>query len=212
MRKENSTRNNIAFTPENHKYIRILARSYGKTANDVVNMIVERSRKENADIMKVERMIEDTLRGMKEDTAAEAEKKVTEEAGKRIELRARSRERGLEPVTTEKNAEEGLHRLLDVLFYDEDLQEELNKKVGFDVAGVIDKAIDSIRKDIPAPLLYATKNSAGNYHGYCRHCEAVMWIDPRDGFSNNRCVWCGQLAALPDKPVGSFEEDFYGEA
>ena len=45
-----ATRINMAFTPDNHEYLKIMARISGKTMTEFANLVIERYREEHPDL------------------------------------------------------------------------------------------------------------------------------------------------------------------
>ena len=56
-----ATRINMAFTPENHEFIKVMARLTGKTKTEFANLVVERYRTEHPELYEQAKAIIDQL-------------------------------------------------------------------------------------------------------------------------------------------------------
>ncbi len=56
-----ATRINMAFTPENHEFIKVMARLTGKTMTEFANLVVERYRNEHPELYEQAKAIIDQL-------------------------------------------------------------------------------------------------------------------------------------------------------
>lgn len=56
-----ATRINMAFTPENHEFIKVMARLTGKTMTEFANLVVERYRTEHPELYEQAKAIIDQL-------------------------------------------------------------------------------------------------------------------------------------------------------
>lgn len=56
-----ATRINMAFTPENHEYIKVMARLTGKTMTEYTNLVIEKYREEHPEIYAQAKAIIDQL-------------------------------------------------------------------------------------------------------------------------------------------------------
>lgn len=56
-----ATRINMAFTPENHEFIKVMARLTGKTMTEFANLVVERYRTEHPELYEQAKSIIDQL-------------------------------------------------------------------------------------------------------------------------------------------------------
>lgn len=56
-----ATRINMAFTPENHEYIKVMAKVTGKTMTEFANLAIERYRNEHPDLYEKAKAIIDEL-------------------------------------------------------------------------------------------------------------------------------------------------------
>lgn len=56
-----ATRINMAFTPENHEFIKIMASITGQTMTEFTNLVIERYREEHPDIYAQAKAIKDSL-------------------------------------------------------------------------------------------------------------------------------------------------------
>ncbi len=58
-----ATRINMAFTPENYEFIRIMSRIHGMNLTQFANLVVERYRKEHPDAYEKAKAIIDSIKG-----------------------------------------------------------------------------------------------------------------------------------------------------
>ena len=56
-----ATRINMAFTPENHEFIKVMARASGRTMTEFTNLVIEAYRMEHPEIMAQARAFLDTI-------------------------------------------------------------------------------------------------------------------------------------------------------
>jgi hypothetical protein len=56
-----AVRINMAFTPENHEYIKVLAKATGKTMTEFTNLVIERYRTEHPELYEQAKAIIDNL-------------------------------------------------------------------------------------------------------------------------------------------------------